>query len=407
MKTPFLQKADQWITRRLSRRGIDNDKLTQAKINWISSIAVTSMIFCVTVTYHIVFPQLKLLIYYGLILTLIYLQGVIYPVIFRPSGVWHTFIDQSIAVIITFVFILLLGGIPYSGGLIYVGLAQVLFSLNFRERRATIWIFIIYVITLILAGILHPRLSVPPEMTPAVNVSLFVVNLLWISGFALIFVLNFISQRVKLEQLETERVRDLDEAKTKYYTYITHEFRTPLTVITGMTDLIRKDPEKWLFEGSEKIDRNAALLLNLVNQMLDLSKLEAGAMPVRMIRSDVNLYIRYIVELFQSVAVSKRITLNYNPDSQEMVIDYDADKLMQIVSNLISNALKFTPPSGHVEISTSLTVDGRFELRVSDSGTGISEDFLPYIFAGAGKHYKFQPRIRPWSCAYKGTCQAA
>jgi len=380
MKTPFLQKADQWITRRLSRLGIDNDKLTQAKINWISSIAVTSMIFCVTVTYHIVFPQLKLLIYYGLILTLIYLQGVIYPVIFRPSGVWRTFIDQSIAVIITFVFILLLGGIPYSGGLIYVGLAQVLFSLNFRVRRATIWIFIIYVITLILAGILHPRLSVPPEMTPAVNVSLFVVNLLWISGFALIFVLNFISQRVKLEQLETERVRDLDEAKTKYYTYITHEFRTPLTVITGMTDLIRKDPDKWLADGCLKIDTNAGLLLNLVNQMLDLSKLEAGAMPVRMIRSDITLYIRYIVELFQSVAVSKRITLNYTPANQTVVIDYDADKLMQIVSNLISNALKFTQPSGHVEVSTSLTGDGRFELRVSDSGTGISEDFLPYIF---------------------------
>ena len=380
MTTPFLNKADQWVTKKLSRRGIDNDNLTQTKINWISSIAVTSMILCVTLTYHIVFPQLKLLIYYGLILALIYLQGVIYPIIFHPLGVWRTFIDQSIAVIVTFIFILLLGGIPNSGGLIYVGLAQVLFSLNFREKRATLWIFVIYIITLILAGILHPRLSVPPEMTPAVNVSLFVVNLLWISGFALVFVLNFISQRVKIEHLETTRLKELDEAKTKYYTYITHEFRTPLTVITGMTDLIRKDPKQWLIDGSEKIDRNAGLLLNLVNQMLDLSKLEAGAMPVRMIRSDINLYIRYIVELFQSVAVGKRITLNFTPGNLCMMLDYDPDKLMQIVSNLISNALKFTPPSGHIEVSTSLTGDGRFELRVSDSGTGISEDFLPYIF---------------------------
>ena len=78
-----------------------------------------------------------------------------------------------------------------------------------------------------------------------------------------------------------------------------------------MTDLIRKDPGKWLIDGTEKIDRNAGLLLNLVNQMLDLSKLEAGAMPVRMIRSDINLYIRYVVELFQSVAVSKRITSEF------------------------------------------------------------------------------------------------
>src|SRR5674476_310509 len=114
MTTPFLNKADQWITRRLNHPGIDNNDLTQTKINWISSIAVTSMILCVTLTYHIAFPQLKLLIYYGLILTLIYLQGVIYPIIFHPSGVWRAFIDQSVAVIVTFIFILLLGGIPLS-----------------------------------------------------------------------------------------------------------------------------------------------------------------------------------------------------------------------------------------------------------------------------------------------------
>ena len=104
-------------------------------------------------------------------------------------------------------------------------------------------------------------------------------------------------------------------------------------------------------EGTEKIDRNAGVLLNLVNQMLDLSKLEAGAMPVRMIRSDINLYIRYIVELFQSVAVGKRITLNFTPANADPIIDYDAEKLMHIVSNLISNALKFTQPSGHIEVS--------------------------------------------------------
>ena len=152
------------------------------------------------------------------------------------------------------------------------------------------------------------------------------------------------------------------------------------------------------------------LLLNLVNQMLDLSKLEAGAMPVRMIRSDINLYIRYIVELFQSVAVSKRITLNYTPGSQDMIFDYDADKLMQIVSNLISNALKFTLPSGHVEVTTSLTGDGRFELRVSDSGTGISEDFLPYIFDRFSReetnNANANPGIRPGTGTDKGTGQA-
>ncbi len=380
MITPFLNKADNWITKRLSYPGIDEKTLRQKKINWLASVAVTGMILCLTIAYHIIFPQLRVLIYYGLFLTVIFLQGIIYPIIFRRAGLWLLIINQTLVAVATFFAIIKLGGIPYSGGLVVVGLAMVFFSFNFRKKSHSVWIYIIYVITVILAGVLHPYLTVPPEMTPEVNISLYVINLLWISGFATVYVLNFISQSVKLEQLETTRVKELDEAKTKYYTYITHEFRTPLTVIMGMTDLIRKDPDKWVADGTEKIDRNAGILLNLVNQMLDLSKLEAGAMPVRMIRSDINLYIRYIVELFQSVAVSNGITLNYTTGNLNLRIDYDPDKLMHIVSNLISNALKFTPSPGHVEVSTSMTGDGRFELRVSDSGTGISEDFLPYIF---------------------------
>ncbi|MCK7542012.1 MAG: hypothetical protein MZV63_69555 [Marinilabiliales bacterium] len=110
-------------------------------------------------------------------------------------------------------------------------------------------------------------------------------------------------------------VKELDDARTRLYTNITHEFRTPLTVITGMNDLIRREPERWLIEGTDAIDRNAKVLLVLVNQMLDLSKLEAGAMPVRLIRADINIYIRFITELFRSVAASAKISLNYTPVS--------------------------------------------------------------------------------------------
>ncbi|MFZ0471523.1 MAG: HAMP domain-containing sensor histidine kinase, partial [Bacteroidales bacterium] len=397
MKTPFLRKADKWITKRLSYPGIDEKTLGQKKINWLASIAVTGMIFCLTLAYHIIFPQLRILIYYGLFLTLVFLQGVIYPIIFRRIGLWLLIVDQTLVAVATFFAIIELGGIPYSGGLVVVGLAMVFFSFNFRKKSHSVWIYIIYAITVILAGVLNPYLIVPPEMTPEVNISLYVINLLWISGFATVFVLNFISQGVKLEQHETTRLKELDEAKTKYYTYITHEFRTPLTVITGMTDLIRKDPKNWLIDGTEKIDRNAGVLLNLVNQMLDLSKLEAGEMPVRMIRSDINLYIRYIVELFQSVAAGKRITLNFTPANSSLIFDYDAEKLMHIVSNLISNALKFTLPLGHVEVTSSLTVDGRFELRVSDSGTGISEDFLPYIFDRFSREHANNSNANPGS----------
>jgi len=380
MATPFIRKADQWISKILSYPGIDKDTLAQEKLYWISSVAVTTMIFCLTISYHIIFPQLRIIIYYGLFLTAVYLQGVIFPPFIHGQKVKWQLINQLIVSIATFLCILKLGGIPYSGGLVFIGLALVLFTLNFRVKRHSIIIFCTYLVTVILAGILNPYLTVPPEMTPEVNVSLFVVNTVWISSFAMVFVFNFISQRVRLEQIETDRMKELDEAKSRFYTNITHEFRTPLTIIKGMTDLMRNDPERWLVEGSEKIDRNAGVLLNLVNQLLDLSKLEAGPIPVRMIRSDISLYTRYIVELFQSFAAGKKITLNYSSPDQGLVMDYDPDKLMHIISNLLSNALKFTQLSGHIEVTTSMTGDGRFELRVSDNGTGIPEDFMPHVF---------------------------
>ncbi len=175
---------------------------------------------------------------------------------------------------------------------------------------------------------------------------------------------------------------ELDEAKTKLYTNITHEFRTPLTIILGMADTIRTKNGKQYDEEVRKIENNGRILMHLVNQMLDLSKLEAGAMPVNLIQADVILYIRYLVDLLNSLANSKNITLRFSPDPDHLMVDYDPDKMMDIVSNLVSNALKYTPPGGLVEITSALTgnVEQKLEIRVRDNGPGIPKDLLPDIF---------------------------
>ena len=384
MRSTFLNKADKWITKILNDQGVDEESIVQKKIYWIASVSVTSMILLLTIAYHIIFPQLRILIYYGFFLFLIFLQGVIYPLLFRRARagdkVWVMFLNQTLIALTTFYCILKLGGIPYSGGLIFVGLALVFFSLNFKKRGHSIAIFIIYILTVILAGILHPWLSVPPEMTPAVNVSLFVINLLWISGFAMVFILNFISQRVKLEQLESNRLKELVESKTKLYTSIAHEFRTPLTIIMGMNDLMLNDPDKWLAEGNGKIDSNAKILLRLVNQMLDLSRIKAGAMTIRMVRGDIVHYLKYIVELFRSFAEQKKIELIFIPCDQDMILDYDSEKIMQIISNLLTNALKFTQNNGRVIVEIAAIDEEKYLIRVSDNGPGIPEDQLQFIF---------------------------
>ncbi|MCD6544159.1 MAG: response regulator, partial [Flavobacteriaceae bacterium] len=166
------------------------------------------------------------------------------------------------------------------------------------------------------------------------------------------------------------------------YINITHEFRTPLTVILGMADLIRTKPKKWLKKGTRKIENNSKVLLNLVNQMLDLSKLQAGEMRVNKVQGDVVLYIRYLIELFHSMADEKKIALQYSPEPDHFLMDYDPEKLMQIISNLVSNAIKYTLPGGKVGIISNAVFNdiSKFEIRVKDNGIGIPKDQLPHIF---------------------------
>ena len=102
MACSFLIKTDKWITKRLSYPGIDEKTFRQKRINWLASIAVTGMIFCLTLAYHFIFPQLRILIYYGLFLTVIFLQGVIYPMIFNRVGLWLLIVDQTLVAVATF-----------------------------------------------------------------------------------------------------------------------------------------------------------------------------------------------------------------------------------------------------------------------------------------------------------------
>ncbi|MEN8138666.1 MAG: ATP-binding protein [Bacteroidota bacterium] len=377
-----LKKIDKRIEKIISYPGIGKNNLILRKNYWIASLAFFIVIVVLTFVFWLIYPEFKILLSYGLFLSVIFLEYLIAAFFVRENLKKIQVINQVLITVGTFLFILKLGGIPHSGGLIFVGFFVVLFSLDFKIIKYSVLLFIIYVITLVLAGILHPYLTVAPEMTSSANIFLFVVNLLWISAFAFLFVLNFISQRIEIEKKEIKLLKELNEIRTKLYTNITHEFRTPLTVIQGMTDLIRTNPDKWLHRGTRKIENNSVILLNYVNQMLDLSKLEAGAMTVSMIQGNIILYITYLVDLFRSLADSKKVTLQYFPENEPVLMDYDPAKLTQIISNLISNAVKYNKSGGKVEITTSINKSNgyRLEIKVRDNGIGIKEEELLNIF---------------------------
>ena len=149
-----------------------------------------------------------------------------------------------------------------------------------------------------------------------------------------------LKSQLNFEQLEAKRVKELDTVKTQLYTNITHEFRTPLTVILGMAQQVKNNPPEHLDNGMDMIIRNGQSLLNLVNEMLDLSKLETGKMTLQLVNGDIINFLRYIVESFHSLAESQQKQLHFLSEMDSLYMAYDPEKMRQIVANLLIQCFK-------------------------------------------------------------------
>ncbi len=191
--------------------------------------------------------------------------------------------------------------------------------------------------------------------------------------------------RRQLVRRETQRLRELDELKTRLYANITHEFRTPITVIMGVADDLAGETgtlDKENFQKKlEAIKRNGHSLLHLVNQMLDLAKLEDGNLKPKPIQSNVVAWLQYIVESHNSMAEAKGVSLTFYSESPYLLMDYDPEQLSKVISNLLTNAIKFTESKGKVIFHLRHdAVDGKLCIKVRDTGIGIPEAEKERIF---------------------------
>ena len=179
---------------------------------------------------------------------------------------------------------------------------------------------------------------------------------------------------------EAEKLLELDRIKTEFFTNISHEFRTPLTLIIGPLEKLMDNDQ---IEGVQKqyklIHKNAKKLLSLINQLLDLSSIDAGKMKLEVEIVDLVNFTKGILASFQSLAEDKNIKLEFYSDKESLELYIDKDKMEKIISNLLSNALKFSNEKGQISVSVSRK-DSKFELTVTDDGIGIEEQDIKNIF---------------------------
>lgn len=192
---------------------------------------------------------------------------------------------------------------------------------------------------------------------------------------------------VQQQRREAERVQALDRMKTKFFTNVSHEFRTPLSLILSPLDTIIKktgdaDQKKQL----QLVHRNAKRLLNLVNQLLDFRKMEVQQFKLYPMAGDVVAFIKDISYSFSDISEKKHIAFSFDSSVESLDIYFDKDKLEKILFNLLSNAYKYTPENGKVAVQldyrpgTGDERNGEVVIKVSDTGIGIPADKHDRIF---------------------------
>ena len=189
-----------------------------------------------------------------------------------------------------------------------------------------------------------------------------------------------------------EKLREIDGFKTKFFANVSHELRTPLTLILGpVNQLLQSSSELAEREHFRllTIKRNAQALLEQVNDLLDLARIDAGEMPLVYICADIVSLVRAVADSFEAAAEERGITLTFAGES-ELYADVDRAKFIRVITNLLSNAFKFTPHGGRVRCSFERRPEERVLISIQDSGPGVPDSLKVSVFdryaQGADEH---------------------
>ncbi|MCP4146242.1 MAG: response regulator [bacterium] len=196
-----------------------------------------------------------------------------------------------------------------------------------------------------------------------------------------------IAEKNQILEQQSQQLKELDEAKTRFFTNISHEFRTPLTLIMGpLEQLMNKYHETDFQNQAHLMLRNSQRLLNQVNQLLELAQFDSGKMKLHAAEQDIISFAKTMAMNFESLAQQEKINLEYHAPKKEIKLYFDGEKMEKVLSNLLANAFNYTPEGGTIAVkikeqtAQSRYPSGSIAIAVCDTGSGIPTALLPHIF---------------------------
>jgi signal transduction histidine kinase/ligand-binding sensor domain-containing protein/DNA-binding response OmpR family regulator len=207
---------------------------------------------------------------------------------------------------------------------------------------------------------------------------ILILALFWIRRYEM----NRISYKnqTKLDRAVLIEKEEMEKIKSDFFANISHEFRTPLTLILGPAEKIEKNESSNPVKDAGIITRNSKRLLQLVNQLLDLSKLDAGKLKLEASSGNIISFVKGLALSFESLSESRDVMIKIKSDKEFIELYFDREKMVKVFSNLLSNAFKFTPERGNVFITLTETNNATVEIRIRNTGIGIPQKELPKLF---------------------------
>lgn len=205
-----------------------------------------------------------------------------------------------------------------------------------------------------------------------------------LSIIIVVYIYRSAKQRIRLrtamqiQKIEQEKTNEVNQAKLRFFTNITHELFTPITIISAaMEDSRNLIPKK----DYEIISQNTNRLIRLIQQILEFRKAETGNLKLQVTKQDLSAFIAKNIESFQPLMKQKNISIEFISERTEFQAFFDADKIDKILYNLLSNALKYNTEGAHVEVILTPVEDGkRAEIQVKDNGKGLTERTMKNLF---------------------------
>ena len=187
---------------------------------------------------------------------------------------------------------------------------------------------------------------------------------------------------IKLERMEKEKQRELTQMKLRFFTNISHEFKTPLTLIIGPLEQIIADlhGNSLLKNKLKQINTNSKRLLELINQLIDFRKIEQDVLPLEKNKNNLNETIRKVMDAFNPIAIKNEILFILDNDIDTLEFNYDSDKVEKIMYNIISNAFKYTSKGGSITIRIWQNTTTTVNISITDTGSGITTEKNKRIF---------------------------